>query len=111
MRRLFLHGGHPALAARPAGGYVDAWNAAPDPGWTIVGYMRYRSRRDMMELAGDPRFRAIHVFKMAGTHTTFSFPTRPIIMTLMGPRIYVGLILALIAALASLAVLTLEITW
>jgi len=111
MRRLFLHGGHPALAARPAGGYVDAWNASADPGWTIVGYMRYRSRRDMMELAGDPRFRAIHPFKIAGTHTTFSFPTRPMLMTLMGPRVYVALGLALIAALASLASLTLDITW
>ena len=104
MRRLFLRGGHPALAARPIGGYVDAWDAPPNPGWTIVGYMRYRSRRDLMKLAGDPTFRDIHQFQIAATDTTFSFPTRPMIMTLMGPRIWVGLVIALAAALTQIAV-------
>ena len=107
IRRLFLRGGHPALAARPIGGYVDAWDAPPNPGWTIVGYMRYRSRRDLMILAGDPSFKDIHQFKIAATDTTFSFPTRPMIMTLMGPRIWVGLVIALVAALAQIAVMAL----
>ena len=110
MRRLFQRGGHPALAARPIGGYVDAWDAAPDPGWTLVGYMRYRSRRDMMKLAGAPEFRDIHRFKMAATATTYSFPTRPMIMTLMGPRLWVLLVIALAAALAQIAVMTLKAT-
>ena len=103
MRRLFLRGGHPALAARPVGGYVDAWNTTADPGWTLVGYMRYRSRRDMMRLAGDPAFREIHPFKIAATATTFSFPTRPMLMLLVGPRLWVGLVLALVAALVQIA--------
>jgi hypothetical protein len=106
MRRLFLHGGHPALAARKIGGYVDAWHVPPDPGWTIMGYMRYRSRRDMMQLAGDPTFDALHKFKVAGTAETFSFPTRPLIRIFVGPRLWVFLVLALAAALAHIAVLT-----
>ncbi|MEG3806997.1 hypothetical protein DBT53_004355, partial [Aerococcus mictus] len=105
MRRLFMRGGHPALAARKIGGYVDAWHVEPDPGWTIMGYMRYRSRRDMAMLAIDASFQDIHKFKIAGTVETFSFPTRPIITLFIGPRIWVGMAIALVAALANLAVL------
>ena len=31
MPRLIKHGGHPALAMRKVGGYVDAWKVPPDP--------------------------------------------------------------------------------
>lgn len=106
MRRLFARGGHPALAARPVGGYVDAWHTAPDPGWTIVGYMRYRSRRDMMHLAGADAFRHIHRYKIAATAQTFSFPTRPMILLMAGPRVWMFLAIALIAALAQIAVMS-----
>jgi len=105
MKRLFQHGGHPAMAARPVGGYVDAWNTGANPGWSIVGYMRYRSRRDLMELAGDESFASIHKYKIAATAETFSFPTQPIILTLLSPKIWVGLVLALLAALVQIAVL------
>jgi hypothetical protein len=36
---------------------------------------------------------------------TFTFPTRPMIMTLAGPRLSVGLSLALVAAVAQIALL------
>ena len=104
VRRLVLRGGHPAIAARKIGGYVDAWKVEPDPGWTMVGYMRYRSRRDMAAIAIDPAFQDIHKFKIAGTAETFSFPTRPAVMLLAGPRIWVALVLALAAALTQIAV-------
>jgi hypothetical protein len=100
---LIRHGGHPALQAGKIGGYVDAWNVPPDPGWTIVGLMRYRSRRDMAELATDPRFTSAHPFKIAAIPATASFPTRPNFALLLGPRIWVALVLALSAALLQLA--------
>ena len=100
---LMRRGGHPALVAVPAGGYVDAWQAPPDPGWTLVGVMRYRSRRDMMELATDPRFLAKHPFKVAALSATYSFPTAPGVMLVAGPRVWVALVLALGAALLQLA--------
>lgn len=96
--------GHPLLQARKVGGYVDAWNVEPDPEWSFMGYMRYRSRRDMMELIVAPSFLAGHPFKVAALRNTFSFPTQPAMSLYAGPRIWVGLVLALIAALASLAV-------
>lgn len=106
MRGLFARGGHPAIVARPVGGYVDAWNAAPDPGWTIVGFMRYRSRRDMAQMVLDPRFSDIHKYKIAATAETFSFPTQTLLRAFAGPRLTVALLLALVAALAHIVALS-----
>lgn len=105
MRALIRHGGHPAIASRKIGGYVDAWGVEPDPGWSIMGYVRYRSRRDLARLISDPLFLRLHPFKIAGTAETFSFPTRPILMLFVGPRVWVGLIVALVASLVQIAAL------
>jgi hypothetical protein len=106
MPRLIKHGGHPALAARKVGGYVDAWKVGPDPGWSIVGFMRYRSRRDMLKMVADPTFKDAHKYKLLGVGETFSFPTQPFIRAYVSPRVTVFLILALVAALAQLAMIT-----
>jgi len=103
VRALLRKAGHPAIAARAIGGYLDSWNVEDDPGWTIVGYMRYRSRRDMMELVTDPRFANSHAFKIAATANTLSFPTSPRILLFVSPRVWVGLVIALAAALLHLA--------
>jgi len=64
--------------------------------------MRYRSRRDMMRLATDPRFLDVYPFKIAAVAETFSFPTR---LSSAWPfaRGRGGLLLALAAALIHLA--------
>jgi len=100
---LLRHGGHPMLAMRKVGGYVDSWNTPPDPGWHLVAAMRYRSRRDMMQLATDPSLRDVHPFKAAGTAMTFSFPAQVMMGFAMRPRAWVALVLALAAALVHLA--------
>ncbi len=105
MPLLLRHGGHPALATRKVGGYVDSWMVGPDPGWSIVGFMRYRSRRDMLKMVLDPAFEAAHKYKPLGVAETFSFPTQPFLRAYVSPRISVFLILALAAALAQLAIL------
>ena len=102
---LFARGGHPALAARRIGGMVDTWGLSEVPEWSMMGYMRYRSRRDVAHLVCNPRFGGAHAFKFAAMPQTFNFPTRPMIMTLAGPRIWVGLTLALMAATAQIALL------
>jgi hypothetical protein len=101
---LFARGGHPALAARKIGGFLDSWGSECPP-WSMMGYVRYRSRRDLAELICDPRFSGAHAFKYAAIPQTFNFPTRPMIMTLTGPRITVALLLALAAALGQVALL------
>lgn len=103
VRLLLRHGGHPLLALRKVGGYVDAWNVAPDPGWHVVGAMRYRSRRDLMRIALHPALGPVHLLKSAGTAMTFSFPTQPVVSGALRPRAAVALLLALAAALVHLA--------
>jgi hypothetical protein len=103
---LFRNGGHPAMVGRKVGGYIDAWNTEADPDWTIFGLMRYRSRRDMIKLAMDPAFMEGHPDKLLGTLATFSFPTQRVLSLYLSPRITVALMLALIAALGHVALLT-----
>ncbi len=100
---LLRHGGHPVMHALKIGGYVDAWNVPPDPGWTLVGMVRYRSRRDMMQLATHPRFQDAHLYKTAAMPLTLSFPTATAPGLFLGPRIWVALLLALAAALTHIA--------
>lgn len=99
---LVPRGGYPALSAQPVGGYVDAWGVEANPGWTTVGMIRYRSRRDLMELATHPDFGDAHVFKIAAINNTLSFPMQTGVGLLFGPKLWLGLLLALIAALAHL---------
>jgi hypothetical protein len=99
---LFLHGGHPVVTSRKVAGYIDSWNVPPDPGWTMVGMMRYRSRRDMMELTLNPRFMKAYPFKAAAVEQTYSFPTQILSTMVLQPRSGVALGLALMAALVHL---------
>ena len=104
VQALMARGGHPGMVGRKVGPYVDAWQVEGDPGWSIFGLMRYRSRRDLLELAADPQFAEIHPYKLLGIPVTFSFPTQRELSVYMGPRVWVGLVLALVAALLQLAV-------
>lgn len=106
VKALFRRGGHPGMVGAKAGPYVDAWNVESDPGWSIFGLMRYRSRRDMLAMVRDPFFMEAHPYKLLGIPTTFSFPTQRQVSVYMGPRVWVALILALVAALVQLATLT-----
>jgi hypothetical protein len=103
MPALFRRAGHPAYFGRAAGGYVEHWGVEADPGWTFGAAIRYRSRRDMIELVTDPRFADAHAFKSAAIATTLAFPTTPGFVAI-GPKIWVGLALALVAALAQIGI-------
>lgn len=106
VRGLLRRGGHPLFVGRKVGGYIDAWDTPADPGWSLVGTMRYRSRRDFVRMAADPAFRAVHPNKTLGIETTFSFPTQRQTAFYASPRVTVGLSLALLAALAHIILLT-----
>jgi hypothetical protein len=103
VKRLLRRGGHPGMIGRKVGPYVDAWNVPGDPGWSIFGLMRYRSRRDLIAMVRDPHFAEVHHYKALGIPVTFSFPTQRELSVFMGPRVWVALVLALGAALAQLA--------
>ncbi|MGB5078881.1 MAG: hypothetical protein WBO17_15485 [Sphingorhabdus sp.] len=105
MRALVCRGGHPGMIGRKVGGYIDAWNTAPDPGWTVFGLMRYRSRRDLMRLVLDPAFKDAHLEKILGTLSTFSFPTQRVLSAYASPRLTMFLVVALAAALIHITLL------
>lgn len=105
MPALLARGGHPAMAARKIGGFFDTWGMDDSPEWSFIGYMRYRSRRDLAVLVCDPRFSGAHDYKYAAMPQTYNFPTRPMILTLASPKAWVPLALALAAALAQVALL------
>lgn len=103
MPALFRRAGHPAYFGRAAAGYLEHWGVERDPGWSFGAAIRYRSRRDMIELVTDPRFANAHAFKHAAIATTLAFPTSPGFVV-VGPKIWVALSLALLAALLQIGV-------
>ena len=99
--KILRRAGHPVIAAQGVGGYVDAWNTPPDPGWHMAGLIRYRSRRDaLLSSFADPAFAAIHTYKIAAMNQTFAFPAKTRVALYASPRVTVALALALCAALA-----------
>lgn len=107
MPALMRRAGHPAFFGRAAAGYLEQWGVDPDPGWTFGAAIRYRSRRDMIELVTDPRFAGAHAFKRVAMPSTLAFPTTPGFVV-VGPKIWVGLVVALLAALLQIGVGTLR---
>jgi hypothetical protein len=105
MPALLRRAGHPAFVGPAAGGYVEQWGVEKNPGWTFSGIIRYRSRRDMIELATDPEFEPAHVYKIAAMAHTLAFPVAPGVM-FVGPRVWVGLVIALLGALGHVAVVS-----
>jgi len=99
---LLRKAGHPVMMARAAAGNLEnvACDHADD--WTAAGMVRYRSRRDFMEMlpatVGSPH----HGLKLEALEKTFAFPASRWFM-LGGPRLVVALSIALIAATVQLA--------
>ena len=88
-KALFKRAGHPVFMARKVGGYIDSWNCDADPQWGATAMMRYKSRRDLIELALDKRFADIHVFKTSSIDKTISFPVQINVSLFLRPRVYV----------------------
>ncbi len=101
MRALFVRACHPAFVGRPTASYVEHWGVEPDPGWTFAAIIRYRSRRDMMDVATDPAFAQAHPYKFAAIANTLAFPVVPG-MIFFGPRLWFALALLLLASLGHL---------
>jgi hypothetical protein len=83
------------LYGQAANSAMDLMNADGMERWTTGAAMRYRSRRDMLEIATNPTFAGSHEFKVAAMRKTIAFPIDPWIQ-LGDPRLVLGLLLALI---------------
>jgi len=97
---LVLRGGHPVFQARTVGGKVDSWNADDNVSFSATAMMRYRSRRDLMELIMDPAFTDGHIYKLAAIERTTSYPTQVYFNTSLAPPAAVFVLLLLLASIA-----------
>lgn len=101
IKELLTRAGHPVFFSRGAGPAAEYWGLEKGAeNWNVVAAVRYRSRRDLIEMVMWPEFRDLHPFKEAALEKTLAFPASPWFV-LGGARLTVGLILALIAALAT----------
>ena len=106
---LLKRGGHPVFQARTVGGNIDSWNADNNESFGVTGMMRYKSRRDLVELIVDPGFADAHIYKLAAIARTISYPTRIMMSTSIRPPIAVLLVLVLMASVVQNVALVLQL--
>jgi len=98
---LFKRASHPVLFGQATAPALDIWGIEGAEEWTTAGLMRYRSRRDMLEIAGNPDFRGPHDFKIAAMSKTIAFPADPW-MHAGDPRFLLALMLIILGLSNSL---------
>ena len=99
---LFRRACHPVLAGPVVGRALDLWGIEDGERWSLVGLIRYRSRRDMIEISSNPAFAEAHRFKTAAMTQTIAIPVEPSVM-LGSPRWLVAGALVTLGALLQLA--------
>lgn len=97
---LLSRASHPVMIGSAASTAMDLMNAPGMARWDQGALMRYRSRRDMLEIASNPAFQGSHNFKVAAMEKTIAFPLDPWFQ-LGDPRLVLALILALAGSLIS----------
>jgi hypothetical protein len=70
--------------------------------WDQAALMRYRSRRDLLDIATNPAFQGKHEFKVAALTKTIAYPVEATIY-LSDPRFLLALILIAVVALVDIA--------
>jgi hypothetical protein len=98
---LFARASHPVLMGQATAPALDIWGIEGADEWTTAGLMRYRSRRDMLEIAGNPDFQGPHGFKIAAMNKTIAFPADPWLQ-LGDPRLVLALLLMIVGLANSL---------
>ena len=100
---LIQRASHPVLAGASVAPSLEVWGIEGAERWTNAGMMRYRSRRDMLEIAATPAFNGPHQFKIAAIEKTFAYPIEAQLQ-LGDPRLILGLLFFSLAAALHLAV-------
>lgn len=99
---LLARASHPILGGDAAAHAIETWGVLGGERWSMAGVVRYRSRRDMIEIATHPVFRDAHLYKRAAMARTIAVPVAPYFVA-GGPRLVVALGLLAVAALAHAA--------
>ena len=88
---LFARASHPVIAGDAIFTAMDIVGIEGAESWDSAGLVRYRSKRDLLEIASNPAFGEKHDYKVAALEKTIAFPitTR---MNLGDPRLILGLL-------------------
>ena len=97
---LFARASHPVWMGTAANTAMDLMNADGMEAWTRAAGMRYRSRRDLLDIAMNPEFAGRHEFKVAALRKTIAFPIDPWFQ-LGDPRLVLALVLGLVGCALS----------
>ena len=92
---LFARACHPVFYGRAAAAAPEMFGIEGARNWTVGAGMRYRSRRDLMEIATNPAFQGRHEFKIAAMRKTIAFPVDPWFQ-LGDPRLLLALVFLVI---------------
>ena len=65
---------HLAFLGSAVGQALDLAGIEGAENWDVAGVMRYRSRRDLVEITSDPAFEESHAFKVAALAKTIAYP-------------------------------------
>ena len=86
---------HPVLYGTAASSAPEMFGIENARDWTVGAGMRYRSRRDLMEITTNPSFQGSHEFKIAAIDKTIAFPIDPWFQ-LGDPRLLLALVLLVV---------------
>jgi len=95
---LLSRASHPIVFGAAAGPSMEQFGIEGAEQWSQAGLMRYRSRRDLMEIAMNDAFAGAHLYKVAAMSKTFAFPIDPWVQ-LGDPRLFFFLVLAILGLL------------
>ena len=79
---------------------MDIMNAVGMETWSGAAGVRYRSRRDMIEISSNPMFTGRYEFKVAALAKTIAFPVAPF-NYLGDPRLVLALLLGFVGCAVS----------
>ena len=86
---------HPVFQGTAVSRAMDIMNAEGMETWSVGAGVRYRSRRDLLDIGTNPAFGGKHEFKVAALAKTIAFPVDPFYY-LGDPRLVLALLLGLV---------------
>ena len=100
-RELMVRASHPVFFGQAVADAMDIQGIVDGSHWERAGLVRYRSRRDLVDIALDPRFRERHDYKVGALAKTIAFPVQPSLHT-GDPRLLLALLLIALTAVIHL---------
>ena len=88
---LFARASHPVIAGDAIFTAMDIVGIEGAESWDSAGLVRYRSKRDLLEIASNPVFGEKHDYKVAALEKTIAFPITTQV-NLGDPRLILGLL-------------------